>query len=615
MRQSQSSASSVSRRMNSHSKIVEKLLASAALIFAAGLLLMAERSYAQANHEAATSGSSTCVGDNGGITLSPGFCATAFADKLGRARHMAVTPNGVVYVNTWSGLYYHNDTPPPGGFLIALQDTKGDGRADKIVRFGPTKADGNAGGTGVAIYKGYLYAETNDRIVRYQLPANGIEPTAAPQTIVSGLPLTGDHPMHPIAIDGQGNLYVDLGSATNSCQIKNRTLESPGIDPCTELETRAGTWRYDANRTGQRFSPAERFATGIRNGEGFAFDAAGGIYVTQHGRDQLSENWPKLYRPEQGPNLPAEELLRLEQGADYGWPECYFDGIQEKLVLAPEYGGDGGKAVGPCARKRGSIAFFPAHWAPNDLALYDGHQFPNAYRGGAFIAFHGSWNRAPYPQEGYNVVFQPLADGKPSGKFVVFADGFAGAVKEPGRAAHRPCGLAIGPDGALYISDDAHGRIWRVTFRGGATVTSIEPAPAPRVETAAAAAAEPPEGIHPDAGAQAIVASLPVPPGATQAQVARGERVYHGQEGGGTCEGCHGSNAKGTPLAPDLTRGKWLWGNGSLAAITRTITDGVPNPKEYRSAMPPMGGAQLSHSDLRSVAAYVWALGHQKSVH
>ena len=211
--------------MNSHAKIVEKLLASAALIFAAGLLLMAERSYAQANHEAATAGSSACVGDNGGITLSPGFCATAFADKLGHARHMAVAPNGVVYVNTWSGLYYHNDTPPPGGFLIALQDTKGDGRADKIVRFGPSKAEGNAGGTGVAIYKGYLYAETNDRIVRYQLPANGIEPTGAPETVVSGLPLTGDHPMHPFAIDTQGNLYVDLGSATNSCQSQKSHAE------------------------------------------------------------------------------------------------------------------------------------------------------------------------------------------------------------------------------------------------------------------------------------------------------------------------------------------------------------------------------------------------------
>lgn len=338
-----------------------------------------------------------CPAGNGGITLPRGFCATVFADNIGHARHLVVAPNGVVYVNTWSGRYYGNDQPPAGGFLLALQDTKGDGRADIVTRFGDSAADGSHGGTGIALYDGALYAEANDRIVRYALPAGALAPTAPPEVIVSGLPLAGDHPMHPFAIDRQGNLFVDLGSATNSCQVQNRTLDSPGIDPCTELETRAGTWRYDANRTGQHFSPAERFATGIRNGEGFAFDAAGGIYVTQHGRDQLAENWPKLYRPEQGPNLPAEELLRLEQGADYGWPECYFDGIQEQLVLAPEYGGDGGKAVGPCARKRGPIAFFPAHWAPNDLALYDGHQFPNAYRGGAFIAFHGSWNRAPYP--------------------------------------------------------------------------------------------------------------------------------------------------------------------------------------------------------------------------
>ena len=95
-----------------------------------------------------------------------------------------MAPNGVVYVNTWSGRYYHNDTPPPGGFLIALQDTKGDGRADKIVRFGPTKADGNAGGTGLKLYNGYVYAETNDRIVRYKLPTDRIDPTGAPETMV-----------------------------------------------------------------------------------------------------------------------------------------------------------------------------------------------------------------------------------------------------------------------------------------------------------------------------------------------------------------------------------------------------------------------------------------------
>jgi glucose/arabinose dehydrogenase/mono/diheme cytochrome c family protein len=577
-----------------------------------GLVFAGSPSVAQTQNWAPSAQAQACRGDNGGITLPRGFCATVFADNIGHARHLAVAQNGVVYVNTWSGRYYGNDKPPAGGFLLALKDTKGDGHADIITRFGDAAADGSHGGTGIALYNDALYAEVNDRIVRYALSTGSIAPTAPPEVIVSGLPLNGDHPMHPFVIDRQGNLYVDLGSATNSCQVKNRTLDSPGIYPCTELETRAGTWRYDANQTGQHFSPAERFATGIRNGEGFAFDADGRFYATQHGRDQLSENWPKLYPPEQGPNLPAEELLLVEQGGDYGWPECYFDGFQEKLVLAPEYGGNGGKAVGSCAQKRGPIAVFPAHWAPNDLVLYDGHQFPDAYRGGAFVAFHGSWNRAPYPQEGYNVVFQPLADGKPSGKFVVFADGFAGDFKEPGRAAHRPSGLAVGPDGALYISDDKNGRIWRVTFSGGAAVTGIEAAPAPHIEVATAAKVEPPEGIHPNAGAQAIVASLPVPPGATKAQVARGARVFLGQQGGGTCEGCHGSNAKGTPLAPDLTSGKWLWGNGSLAAITRTIASGVPNPKNYRSAMPPMGGAELSHADLKAVAAYAWALGHQK---
>jgi mono/diheme cytochrome c family protein len=197
-----------------------------------------------------------------------------------------------------------------------------------------------------------------------------------------------------------------------------------------------------------------------------------------------------------------------------------------------------------------------------------------AYRGGAFIAFHGSWNRAPFPQGGYNVVFQPLADGKPAGKYVVFADGFAGAVKEPGRAAHRPSGLAVGPDGALYISDDAHGRIWRVIFRGGTAVTGVEPAaaPAPAAATSAATPAPevgPPEGIHPDAGAEAA-GILPTPPGATPAQVALGDRVFHGNVGGGTCAGCHGSDAKGSPLGPDLTSGLWLWGDGSLPAITRS---------------------------------------------
>jgi glucose/arabinose dehydrogenase/mono/diheme cytochrome c family protein len=575
------------------------------------LLATGSSSAAQERHTAPAQ-TEACAEDNGGITLPPGFCATVFADTIGHARHLVVAPNGVVYVNTWSGRYYHNDTPPPGGFLVALQETNGDGRADVTMRFGETREQGSAGGTGIALYNGGLFAEVNERIVRYALLAGVIASTGAPEVIVSGLPLTGDHPMHPFAIDAQGGLYVNLGSTTNACQVQNRLLHSPGLQPCTELETRAGIWRYDANRTGQQFSPAERFVTGLRNAGGIAVDSTGlGIYATQHGRDQLRENWPSLYMAEQGANEPAEELVQLARGADYGWPECYFDLTQQKLVLAPEYGGDGGKAVGPCAQKRGPLAVFPAHWAPNDLLLYDGQQFPAAYRGGAFIAFHGSWNRAPFPQGGYNVVFQPFADGQPTGQYVVFADGFAGAVKEPGQAAHRPAGLAVGPDGALYIADDAHGRIWRVTYHGPTTAgIAAAPTPSSRADHAAPGAAVPPEGIHPDAGAPAE-GPLPMPPGATAAQVALGARVFHGQVGGAPCAGCHGSDAKGTPLGPDLTSGTWLWGDGSLPALTQIITSGVPNPKEYRGVMPPMGGASLSPAEVSAVAAYVWTLSHQ----
>ena len=143
--------------------------------------------------------------------------------------------------------------------------------------------------------------------------------------------------------------------------------------------------------------------------------------------------------------------MLVRQGGDYGWPECYFDRFQNKLVLAPEYGGDGGKAVGVCAEKLPPVAAFPAHWAPNDWrSTRPG--LPAGYQGGAFIAFHGSWNRAPGPQDGYNVVFQPLADGKAAGNYVVFADGFAGRYKaraEPssGRPAWRsaPTGRFTSP--------------------------------------------------------------------------------------------------------------------------------------------------------------------------
>ena len=572
---------------------------------------------AQGNAAAQTATATACPKNDSGLKLPPGFCATIFADGIGHARHLIVAANGTVYVNTWSGRYYGNDTPHAGGFLVALHDTTGAGQADVNERFGDTVKSGGAGGTGIGLYRGSLFAEINDKIVRYALPTGSIVPQSPAVPIVTGLPLGGDHPMHPFAIDSDGSLYIDVATATNACQLQNRTPHSPGIDPCTELKTRGGIWRFDANKTNQAFSPAERFATGIRNAEGFGIDASRHIFVTQHGRDQLHSNWPERYKPEEEATLPAEELLLLKQGGDYGWPECYYDGLQGKLVLAPEYGGDGGKKVGPCATKNAPIAAFPAHWAPNAMALYDKQQFPAHYRHGVFIAFHGSWNRAPYPQGGYNVVFQALAGDHASGQCEIFADGFAGAVKSPDQAAHRPSGVAVGPDGSLYVSDDVRGRIYRIVYRGGpgAEGSASEFTPCPRASAPVGKVsvddAKPPEGTHPDAGAVDDIASLPVATGATKEMVALGDRIYRGQVGGATCTGCHGANATGTTLGPNLTDTQWLWGDGSYAAIAKTIAAGVPQPKQYRSPMPPMGGAQLTADQVSALAAYIWGLSHR----
>jgi glucose/arabinose dehydrogenase len=535
-----------------------------------------------------------CPGDNGGISLPPGFCATVFADDLGHVRHIAVAPDGVVYANIWSGRYYPGGKVPADGFLVALKDSRGTGVADKVVRFGETAAEGAAGGTGIAIWHGHLYAEVNDRIVRYALTPGTLAPTGKAQTVLSGMPLGGDHPMHPFVISPGGDLFVDMGSATNSCQPKNRYAGVPGATPCVELETRGGIWRYDANTLGQTFSPKARYATGIRNGEGLAFDAGGRLYATQHGRDQLLQNWPALYPDAaRATELPSEELLQLREGGDFGWPECYFDGAQNKLVLAPEYGGDGGKAVGVCADKLAPVATFPAHWAPNALAIYTGKAFPDGFKGGAFIAFHGSWNRAPAPQDGYNVVFQPLADGKVAGPFVIFADDFSGGAKDPGHAVHRPMGLAVAPDGALFISDDVKGRIWRVTWKG--------PPAAGRMAVVKAAAAAPP------VVAAAAPAALLPPPGGTAEQVAHGQHLYQTS----TCSACHGTDALGTPLGPNLAAAMPLWGDGSPESIRAVIRQGVASPKQYRAPMPAMGGAQLTPAEVNDLSAWIWALRHR----
>lgn len=406
-----------------------------------------------------------CAPDNGGITLPAGFCASIFADSIGRARHVTVAPNGDVYVAIEGTRQPqpNQPAPPPRWGFVALRDEDGDGRAEVIDR------GGSVGNTGIALRGGWLYVDEGQRIVRYRRTGNDLMPSSPPQVIVQGLPLHPGHRARNFAFGADGSMYVNVGSATNSCQVEDRKLESPGHDPCTELETRAGIWKFNADAQNQSFSPSARYATGVRNGTGIAFAPGGQLYAMTHGRDQFKENWPRVFADSlYGTNNPAEKLIRVDQGDNFGWPYCYYSFVTNGLVTSPEYGGDGAK-TDRCAGVEPPAAVFPAHWAPLDLHFYNGNSFPAKYRSGAFITFHGSWNRAPGLQAGGKVVFQPFVNGAPSGAYEVFADGFAGVPEAeitPRTAKHRPVGLATGPDGALYVTDDQRGRVYRIIYRG-----------------------------------------------------------------------------------------------------------------------------------------------------
>jgi glucose/arabinose dehydrogenase len=415
----------------------------------------------QPNEQAATPAERTapppaCDAGNGGIQLPPGFCALVVADSVGAARHIAVAPNGDLYIATQAKR--SAETPAERGGVVGLRDTNGDGKTDQRVFFGPE------GGTGMAIQNGYLYFATNKAVLRWRL-GDALQPAGKPDTLVEGLPAETGHTAKSIALSPDGALFVNVGSATNICQAKDRQPGLKGQSPCPELATRAGVWRFDANALHQKQAQGQRWATGIRNAVGLAWNPVDNtLYATQHGRDQLNLWQP--YTAEDNAERPAEELLHLERpGKDFGWPYCWYDLQQKKRVQSPEY--EGTPQAGQCAQKETPTVTFPGHWAPNGLLFYTGQQFPARYRGGAFIAFHGSWNRAPLPQAGYNVTFVPFSGASAAGTYEMFAQGFAGPGMAQGNATHRPVGLAQGADGSLYVTDDSGGRVWRVLYTGG----------------------------------------------------------------------------------------------------------------------------------------------------
>jgi glucose/arabinose dehydrogenase len=400
-----------------------------------------------------------CAPDNGGINLPPGFCASVFADSLAAPRHLTVAPNGDVLVSLSGRRGRGGAASTPGG-LSVLRDANRDGKAE-------ISADLARGFTTseVVLFDNHLYTENGTAVFRFPFKAGAVKLSGDADTIVSGLPGGGNHPRKTFAIGRDGSLYVNVGSATNNCEARGAGSDPKRPpDPCAELETRAGIWRFDARKKGQTFANGERFATGYRNGVGLTIAPDGKLWGVQHGRDALFQSWPNLFDEKYGAENPAEELLQVNRGDDFGWPYCYYSNVEKKLVDAPEYGGDG-KKTERCARMKGPVAAFPGHWAPNAVEFYTGRMFPAKYRNGVFIAFHGSWNRAPEPQAGYRVVFQPLRDGRSSGEWETFADKFSpnSGGEGPNR---RPTGVAVGPDGALYIADDATGRIWKVVYTG-----------------------------------------------------------------------------------------------------------------------------------------------------
>ncbi|HKJ67045.1 MAG TPA: PQQ-dependent sugar dehydrogenase, partial [bacterium] len=333
--------------------------------------------------------------DNGSISLPGGFGAFVVADDLGRGRHMVVRENGDIYV----ALRELNN----GGGIAALRDTSGDGRADIVRYFGELP------GTGIDIYNNYLYFGSDTSVARYQLTPGELVPEGDPVTIAHGFPFQTQHAVKPFTFDDSGNMYVNVGAPSNACQEQDRTKGSPGMDPCPLLERHGGIWQFDADEPGQtQVDDGYHYATGLRNCVALDWNyQADHLYVVQHGRDQLYQLYPDYFNERQSARLPAEEFHLIEDGDNCGWPYSYYDQLQETRVLAPEYGGNG-QEVGRASQYQEPIMGFPGHWAPNDLIFYQGDMFPEKFSNGAFIAFHGSWNRAPRPQAGYNVVFVPF---------------------------------------------------------------------------------------------------------------------------------------------------------------------------------------------------------------
>ncbi|GJM29657.1 MAG: hypothetical protein DHS20C17_22920 [Cyclobacteriaceae bacterium] len=401
--------------------------------------------------------------DNAGLFLPVGFEALVVVDSIeGKAREIIVSDEGDIYAKT-----HRADR----GNIAAIRDRDGNGRADQVEYFAQLENQKKRSlQAGVEIYKGYLYFSTDLIVYRVKLEPGTLVPDGDLEVIVEDDHQHGghEHIAKPFSFDNKGNIYVPFGAPSNACQDPKRTPGQPGMDPCPQLEDHGGIWKFDAEKPNQTQKDGVRYASGIRSIVAMDWNPVDEeLYVVIHGRDDLFRLFPEIYSPWQSALLPSEEFVKVTEGANFGWPYCYYDQLTGTKVLAPEYGGDG-VIVGRCDQYDLPLIGFPGHWAPNGLYFYQGDQFPERYKHGAFIAFHGSTNRAPYPQSGYIIAFVPFEAGAFSSEWEVFADGFAQvdpivSVKD---AVYRPMGIAMGPDGSLYVSETNQGKVWRIMFKG-----------------------------------------------------------------------------------------------------------------------------------------------------
>jgi len=527
--------------------------------------------------------------DNDGLYLPEGFEALVVVDSLeGRARHLTVNDNGDIYVKL--------RFPDSIGGNAALRDTDNDGKADIIETFGDY-SDKTSYGTAMRIHNGYLYFSSVTRIFRQKL-TDKLVPDSEMELIVRDTQPPRQHDTKPIAFDKKGNLYTPFGAPSDACQVDDRVYRSPGMDPCPILEHRGGIWKFDANKKNQLQKDGEKFATGLRSVVALEWNYQDdNLFTLAHGRDHLHNIWPETFTLWEGAMLPSEVFLKLNEDSDAGWPYHYYDQMKEDYFLNPEYGGDGEKQGKNVASLVEPLVGFPGHFAPNDLLFYTGNQFPERYKNGAFMAFHGSTSSAPYPQAGYFIGFVPMEKGRPSGPWEVFADGFAGVdtIVNTSDAEYRPMGLSMGPDGSVYVSDSEKGKIWRILYNGDkqdfgkAQLAKMDKRKkqAPNVKT--------PDEVK-DIVATEADGFFP-----KEGNMAEGARLYNTH-----CALCHQKNGRGNDRFPPLNYSDWVIGDKER--LIDVVLNGLEGEikvhgRSYNNVMPKQD--HLENGDIALILTYI----------